>query len=103
MRSLLLAIVLLLATAATATAATGPCMPGGPTCHFWAGKVTFIADGDTIDVRIGGHVKRVRITGLNAMEMTRYSKYPARRRGACHAVAATARIEQLLRAGHLRV
>src|SRR5215217_5895824 len=99
MRSLLLAIFLLLVTAGTASAATGPCAPGGgPTCHYWYGKVTFIADGDTIDVRVSGETKRVRVTGLNAMEMTRYSKYPSRRRGACHAVAATARMEQLLRA-----
>ena len=49
--------------AASARAATGPCVPGGPTCHFWKGKVTFIADGDTIDVRVAGRVRPIRITG----------------------------------------
>jgi endonuclease YncB( thermonuclease family) len=91
------------AAASPASAATGPCVPGGPTCHFWSGKVTFIADGDTIDVRVGGRVHPVRITGINAMELSRYSKYPSRRRGDCHGVAATNRLEQLLRRGHLRV
>ena len=91
------------ATAPTASAATGPCVPGGPTCHLAKGRVTFIADGDTIDVRVAGRVHPVRITGINAMELHRYSKYRSRRRGDCHGVEATARLEQLLRAGHLRV
>jgi endonuclease YncB( thermonuclease family) len=78
-------------------------VPGGPACHFWRGKVTFIADGDTIDVRVGGRVRPIRITAINAMELRRYSKYPSRRRGACHGVAATNRLEALLRQGHLRV
>jgi endonuclease YncB( thermonuclease family) len=90
-------------TASTASASTGPCVPGGPRCHFWSGKVTFIADGDTIDVRVGGKVRPIRITGINAMELRRYSKYPSRRRGDCHGVEATARLEQLLRRGHRRV
>jgi endonuclease YncB( thermonuclease family) len=97
---LLLAV---LARPAAASAATGPCVPGGPTCHFWKGKVMFIADGDTIDVRVAGRVRPVRITGINAMELRRYSKYPSRRRGDCHGVAATNRLEQLLRQGGLRV
>jgi micrococcal nuclease len=99
---LLLALVL----AAPAHAATGRCTSGGgsPRCHFWHGKVVFVADGDTIDVRIRGRgVKRVRITGINAMEMTRYSSIRSRRRGRCHAVAATNRLEDLLRRGHNRV
>jgi endonuclease YncB( thermonuclease family) len=92
-----------LAAAPAASAVTGPCVPGGPTCHVWTGRVSFIADGDTIDVRVGGRVRPIRITGINAMELTRYSKYPSRRRGDCHGVAATNRLEQLLRRGHLRV
>ena len=47
------------------------------------GKVTFIADGDTINVDIDGdgtHTpKRIRITGIQAMEQT---TYPAARRSA---------------------
>jgi micrococcal nuclease len=92
----------------TADASTAPCttQAGSPTCTTWTGKVTFIADGDTIAVDIDhdGHgSRRIRVTGINAMELTRYSKYPDRRRGECHGVAATNRLEQLLRRGHLRV
>ena len=87
-------------------AGTGRCTdePGAPRCHFWSGKVKFVADGDTIDVRIPGvGVRRVRMTGINAMEMTRYSHTRSLRRGKCHAVAATNRLEDLLRKGHMRV
>jgi micrococcal nuclease len=86
--------------------AAGPCTSSGraPTCGYAYGRVTFVADGDTVDVRIRGlGVRRIRLTGINAMEQTRYSKYPRRRRGACHALAATARLHQLIRAGHRRV
>jgi endonuclease YncB( thermonuclease family) len=104
MRSPLLAIGFLLAVAAPAAAATAPCTAGGPTCHVQTGRVMFVADGDTIDVRIDGTGKRrVRLTGIQAMEQTRYSKKASRRRGSCHALAATARLEQLLRQGHNRV
>lgn len=107
----LVAAALVFLTAAggsPARAATGPCTAAAdaPRCTFWAARTTFIADGDTIDVDIardGRGRQPVRITGINAMELRRYSKYPNRRRGACHAVAAAGRLEQLLRRGHLRV
>ena len=51
----------------------------------------------------GSGVHRIRLTGINAMEQTRYSHYAARRRGHCHALAATSRLQQLIRAGHGRV
>src|SRR5215208_6183872 len=93
-RMLRLALALVVAglgLPAAASAATGPCLPDGPTCHFWTGKVTFIADGDTIDVRVAGRVRTIRITGINAMELRRYSRYADRRRGDCNGVAATNR------------
>src|SRR4051794_16413165 len=68
-------VLALLTLAAPADAATGPCIPGGggPRCHVWTGKVTFIADGDTINVDIardGTHKPRpIRFTGINAMEL----------------------------------
>ena len=99
-RVTLMALVLLaLAPAAAAEAAVGPCLPGGegPRCHLWTGKVVHVHDGDTIEVRSGGRNLRVRITGIQAMEQTVYSSYATRRRGECHAVAATARLERLLR------
>jgi endonuclease YncB( thermonuclease family) len=103
-----LAVALVLVAVPGAQARSGPCTSaaGAPRCTFWTGKVTFFADGDTIDVDIAGdgHGKRhIRLTGINAMELTRYSKYPSRRRGECHGVAATARLEQLIRRGHRRV
>jgi micrococcal nuclease len=94
------------APAAHAAAAQGPCTtePGAARCAFAYGRVTFVADGDTVDVRLrGAGVQRIRLTGINAMEQTRYSKYAARRRGACHSLAATARLQQLIRAGRRRV
>ena len=110
MTRLLLALTLLVVAGAGqpagAHAASGPCTgaAAAPRCQYTYGTVTFFADGDTIDVRLrGSGVRRVRLTGINAMEQTRYSKYPARRRGACHAVAATARLEQLIRRGGRRV
>ena len=111
-RLILLMIVSLLAAAAlpaAASAATGSCLlrQGGPQCYVWTGKVTYIADGDTIYVDIDGDGTRasrhVRVTGLNAMEQTVYASRAALRRGECHAVEATARLEQLLRRGRMRV
>jgi hypothetical protein len=45
---LLVLFAAVLAFAAPASAATGPCRPGGwsPTCTFWTGKVVFVADGE---------------------------------------------------------
>ncbi len=94
--------LLLLLLAPPAQAATAPCVPGTtePICHVVTGKVTFVADGDTLDVDLDGDgrgARRTRITGIQAMEMSRYSKYRSRRRGDCHAVAATNRLDALVR------
>ncbi len=80
--------VLAFAAAITVTPAraewTGPCRsePSSPTCHFWKGKVTFVDDGDTIDVRLptstGKHkTVRVRVIGIQAMEQRVYTRDPA--------------------------
>ena len=42
--------------------------------------------------------QHVRMTGFNAMEQTVYSSIASRRRGECHALEATSRLEQLIRA-----
>lgn len=79
----------------------------GPSCYVWTGKVTFIADGDTFYVDIDGdrtrHAFPVRITGINAMEQTTYTSRPSQRRGECHAVEATARLDQLLKGSKYKV
>jgi endonuclease YncB( thermonuclease family) len=109
MLRVVLALGFALLFAAPASASTGKCLPGGwsPTCTFWTGKVVFVADGDTVDVDVDGdgthRPRRVRITGINAMELHVYSHTASRRRGDCHAVAATARLEQLIRGSHWRV
>jgi endonuclease YncB( thermonuclease family) len=86
-----------------------PCIPGqkSPQCTFWSAKATFIADGDTIKARIDGDPTRaihlIRFTGINAMELYRYSKYATRRRGACHGLEAAAFVEHYIRRSHWRV
>jgi endonuclease YncB( thermonuclease family) len=109
---LLVLTLLLAATAAPAAAEAagrGQCLlrKSGPQCYLWTGKVTFIADGDTVYVDIDGDGSRyrfpVRVTGVNAMEQTTYTSRASQRRGECHAVEATARLEQLLKAGRYKV
>ena len=82
-------------------------VPCAADARTWRGKVTSFDDGDTVKVDIAGDgmkvAKRVRITGIQAMEQTVYSNYPERRRGECHALEATARLEQLIRRSHRRV
>jgi endonuclease YncB( thermonuclease family) len=98
----LLAVTL---AADTAAARRAPCAEGAkrPLCTFTDARAVFIADGDTIRVRLAGRIKTIRFTGLNAMELTRYSKYPARRRGACHGLAATALVERAIKRSGWRV
>jgi endonuclease YncB( thermonuclease family) len=106
---LLLTIAAAVLPAAVAEAKTGRCLlrSTGPKCHIETGRVTFIADGDTFYADVAGDGTRrglpVRITGVNAMEQTTYTSRAANRRGECHAVEATARLEQLLRRGRMRV
>ncbi len=64
------------------------------------GKVTFVADGDTVDVDIDGDgtatPARIRVTGIQAMELSVYSRYLDRIRGECHGVEATKRMHALV-------
>src|SRR6266550_2510401 len=95
--------------AAPATAATGPCRPDGtgPSCRIWKARVVDVNDGDTIVVDIKGDGSRrrlsVRFIGVQAMEETRYSNIPSKRRGQCHALQATNLVERLIKRGHNRV
>jgi endonuclease YncB( thermonuclease family) len=107
---LLLAMAALAALPAAAGAASrGPCVPGtpGPTCELWTARTTFVADGDTIRVHVdgdnAGHVETIRFTGINAMELHRYSADPRKRRGDCHGVEATNIVERLIKRAHGRV
>lgn len=65
------------------------------------GKVTRVVDGDTVIARIHGKTHRIRITGLNAMELTDYQQ--DHRKGECHARQATRQLEKLVLGKQVRI
>jgi endonuclease YncB( thermonuclease family) len=105
----LIVLAAFVAVPAAAEARTGSCLAPGvkALCTVWTGKVTFIGDGDTVYVDVKGDrtkkTQHVRLTGFNSMEQSVYSSNPARRRGECHALEATSRLESLIRASRWRV
>jgi endonuclease YncB( thermonuclease family) len=94
---------------AVAAARTGSCLVPGvdAVCTIWTGKVSMVGDGDTIYVDVAGDgisgSVHVRLTGINAAEQSVYSKHAGERRGECHALEATARLEALIRKSRGRV
>lgn len=99
--ALIVAALAAAALAPSAMAARGPCIPGtnAPKCFVWTGKVGPVDDGDTINARInglGGREWKIRLTGIQAMELTQYGRR-AGRKGECNAVKAAERLEQLIR------
>ncbi|MEA2432086.1 MAG: competence protein ComEC [Thermoleophilaceae bacterium] len=106
--SCLLTVLAGLSATPAADAYTGRCLGGnsGPRCHFWLAKISRYQDGDTIAVHINGinGEKEIRFVGVQAMEQSVYSNnHPERRRGQCHALEATARVEQLIKQSHGRI
>lgn len=107
-RALVVGIALLAVGAPADAAATrAPCIPGQPVrCHIWTGTVGPVYDGDSIKVDIDGdaspHPAHIRITGIQAMELTQYGRKRGRI-GECHAVEAAERLEGLIRASGSRV
>jgi endonuclease YncB( thermonuclease family) len=101
--ALLLACAALIALLAPAAEAKrGPCIPGQkkPTCRIWTAKVFTVADGDTFNAKIRERGrwstrKDIRLLGVQAMELTDYSRARGRK-GECHAVEAAERLEYLL-------
>ena len=99
------AAALLAAAATPVSAASTACRPGAdsPVCQVWTGTVSWVPDGDTPLVDVAGDgtatPRSIRLIGVQAMEQTVYDRVPSRRRGECHALAATARVEQLVKAG----
>jgi endonuclease YncB( thermonuclease family) len=67
----------------------------------WSGKVVAVDDGDTMDVRVDGRIRQVRFIAVQAMELHDYR--PKHRRGECHGVEATVRLEQIIKRAHGRV
>jgi endonuclease YncB( thermonuclease family) len=106
---LLLALVFAGVLAGDAAARSGSCLAPAAsfTCTIWTGTVTKIDDGDTFRVDLDGdrthQTVKVRINGINAMEQTTYPRAASARRGECHALEATARLEQLIRRSRSRV
>jgi micrococcal nuclease len=80
----------------TPTALTASATPVDTT-----GEVIRVVDGDTVIARINGKTHRIRITGLNAMELTDYR--PGHRKGECHARQATRRLEALVLDKQMRI
>ena len=103
-----LAVVATATAVAPAHAARGPCIPGKkkPTCRIWTGTVGPVDDGDTITVDIArdgsSKPKKIRLTGIQAMELTRYGAKRGRL-GDCHAVEAAERLEEIIRRGRSKV
>jgi endonuclease YncB( thermonuclease family) len=99
----------LAAVPGAAEARTGSCLtPAVPsTCTVWTGRVTFIGDGDTVYVDLDNDGSRsskaIRITAINAMEQSVYAETATQRRGECHALEATGRLERLIRRSRGRV
>ena len=99
----------LAAAPADAAPRKAPCVPGQsqPRCLVWSGKVIHVDDGDTFDVDIAGDGKpgtsAVRLTGVNAPELTRYANRQSGRRGECHGLDAVARSESLIEGERVRV
>jgi endonuclease YncB( thermonuclease family) len=106
--ALSLTFVLVLISASSAEAKwRAPCrpdVPQGAKCLWWKATVKAVDDGDTLKVKLK-HVRRidVRVTGIQAMELSRYSHTRSERRGACHALEAQLFVEGLLRGGHKHV
>jgi endonuclease YncB( thermonuclease family) len=113
MARILIALLAFLAAVAVApaaaTARTGSCLVPGidAVCTIWTGNVTTVGDGDTIYVDVKGDgiegSVHVRLTGINAAEQSVYSKHAGERRGECHALEATSRLEELIRKSRGRV
>ena len=111
-RALVAASLCLLASLpASAHAERGPCVVGKPVprCEIWTGTVGPVYDGDSIRVKIdgrrdggSGQPAHVRLTGVQAMELSQYGRKRGRL-GECTAVLATERLEQLVQASGRRV
>jgi micrococcal nuclease len=95
-----LGAVLAAAAACTWTSVSAPASASGVKPVSVVGRVVHVADADTLDVDVRGDGTtspiRVRLTGINAMELTRYASDPRNWRGECHAVAAARRLYSLV-------
>jgi micrococcal nuclease len=102
---LLVAAVTVLVVAPAASAKMAPCLGGtaGAKCHVWNAKVGPVDDGDTLNAKINGTKKwlKVRLNGVQAMELHSYKHN--HRSGECMSVKATLRLAQLVKATHKHI
>ena len=107
--TVVLAIALIAVPAASA--ARVPCVVGtkAPKCKVWTAKVKFAADGDTFRPRIKEGrkwtprgQKTVRMTGIQAPELSSYSRAHGRK-GNCMGVEATETLEKLIKRRTVRL
>jgi endonuclease YncB( thermonuclease family) len=98
------AVLSALATLAGVAVAAAPTVQATTT---ETGRVTFVADGDTIDVDVAGDGTskpvRVRIAGIQAMELSVYSQTLSKIRGECWGPEATVRLSQLVKGKTVRL
>lgn len=71
------------------------------------GRVVFVADGDTIDVNVAGdgtrRPVRMRFIGIQAMELSVYSRTLSKLRGECWAVDAAKNLNRLVAGKRVRI
>jgi endonuclease YncB( thermonuclease family) len=93
--------------AATTVVGTAPSSASAARPVSVLGVVVHVADGDTLDVDVLGDGTatplRVRMTGINAMELTRYANDPRKWSGECHGVAAARRLYALVQGRTVRL
>lgn len=88
-------LCLLLGVVATACADGGPLKaPGGPAENAGEAIVTYIVDGDTIDVNVNGLSERVRLIGVDTPESVARDR-PVQ----CFGAEASARTAELIPIG----
>ncbi len=91
-------LALLTAVATGASVFVGVTAPAASaSTHDVEGVVVHIDDGDTVHVQVPGEGELyVRMTGINAAELTRYANDPKNWEGKCHGVEAAKRLHSLV-------
>jgi len=105
------ALLVGLVAAPAASAAKVPCVVGqkAPKCKVWTAKVKFAADGDTFRPKIKQGKKwskakaTVRMTGIQAPELSSYSRVGKGRRGNCMGVEAANELDKLIKRRKIRL
>lgn len=104
LRARVVAVVTALTAVLTGSVAAGLAPSASASTHSVEGVVTHVDDGDTLHVRVPGEGELyIRMTGINAAELTRYANDPKDWEGKCLAVAAAKRLHGLVDGKKVRV